>query len=210
MCLVSSNGKVFLGLSKATISRLKQIISKQIDDVKAALSDTRFSHPVSFFVSLGKTIDDETLFTTFESELQMLFKKQPYSNYLISSLVGRTKTRQLYFEILKSKAGSSTFDVANSFANSLESIDEDLASLVSDREAFELLIAVLKAADCGAFGSQGLKRTKFASVPHIKRKASSYMNGNKHKACAYIKDELSVDMKADDFVSEYFGENEDA
>jgi len=101
--------------------------------------------------------------------LKKLFEKRPYSNYLVKALKGHPKVAELYFRQIKSKAGSSTFDIANYFASSLEDLDEDLASLLSERQSFELLIAVLKAADWNSFGALGLKRTKFASVPYLKR-----------------------------------------
>ena len=57
--LLSSNGRLFKGVSKTCLSRLKNILSEQIDNVKASARDTRFSHPISVFVSLAKVLSDE-------------------------------------------------------------------------------------------------------------------------------------------------------
>ncbi len=75
--------------------------------------------------------------------------------------------------------------------------------LVSNKDAFEIIIAVLQAAKNGAFDAEGMKDTKFARAPKIRSKAAKYANSNKQKAKKYIKDKLYLDMKATDFVEEY-------
>ena len=43
--IISSNGKLILGVSKACLMRVKQVISEKIDAVKPSDNETRFSHP---------------------------------------------------------------------------------------------------------------------------------------------------------------------
>lgn len=112
--LLSSNGKLFKGISKPCLSRLKNILSEQIDNVKASVRDTHFSHPIHVFVSLAKVLSDEELIHGLKPELKKLFEKRPYSNSLVNALREHPKVAQLYFQQIKSNAGSSTFDIANS------------------------------------------------------------------------------------------------
>lgn len=206
--LVSSNGKLFKGINRTSITRFKNILSERIDNVKASVSDTQFSHPISVFVSLSKVLSDDEIIDTFEVDVTKLFKIKPYSNFLINSLSGLPKTKKLYVDVIKMKAESSAFDTANAFASSVGDIDEYLAALTTDEDAFEIIVAVLEAAAWGAFGSQGLEKTKFAKTPKINEKAINYINSNKRKSRIYIKDKLNLEMKADKFVDEYFDNDE--
>jgi hypothetical protein len=202
--LVASNGKLFKGINKASVTRFKNIFSGRIENVKASVSDIQFSHPIAVFVSLTSVLTDEEIIDTFKKEIKILFKKKPYSNYLISSLSDLPKTKEVYIDVVKKKAGSSSFDVANAFASSAGDIDEYLAEITTEEEAFDIVVAVLEAAEWGAFGSQGLEKTKFAKTPNLNAKAIKYISGNKRKAKAYIKEKLNMDIKADKFIEDYF------
>lgn len=208
--LLSSNGSLIKGVTPACLSRVRQVISDQIDAVKASLSETRFSHPVAVFVSLSKVLDEPAFTDTFTTELKKLFDKRPYSEYLLSAISNHPKALDLYYSAILDKAGSSTFDTANAFAHAVEKIDEKLAEIISDEQAFSLAVAVLSAANWGAFGAQGLRATKFAATPEMRAKAVAYAKGNKTKAKALLKEELSLDIKTADFISEYFGDEEAA
>jgi len=207
--LVSSNGKLFKGINKASVKRFKNIYIERIDSVTASVSETQFSHPIAVFVSLAKVLSDEEIIGTFEKELEELYKSKPYSNYLLDSLADLPKTRSKYIEIIKKKAGSTAFDVANAFASSAGDIDGYLAKIITDEDAFQIVVAVLKAADWGAFDSQGLRKTKFAKTPNINDKAIKYITSNKKKSKAYIKGNLNIDIKSDKFISDYFDHEEE-
>lgn len=210
LCLLSSNGKLIAGVSKTCLSRVKQVISDQIDTVKASVSETRFSHPTAVFVSLAQQLDDDNLISKFETEITKLFEKRPYSEYLLSALSDHPKTFELYFSCILENAGSSTFDTANAFAHAVEKLDKRLANLMSDQHALSIIVAILKAADWGAFGSQGLRNTKFSAIPRIRDKAITYASSNKAAARALLKDKLSIDMKIVDFMAESLGVESDA
>jgi hypothetical protein len=155
-------------------------------------------------------LEDADLLSKFKTEITKLFKKRPYSEYLLSALDDHPKTFDLYFSLILNNAGSSTFDTANAFANAVERLDGKLSELMSDEQAFSIVVAILDAADCGAFSSQGLKSTKFKATPQIRKKAVAYISVNKPAACALLKEKLSVDMKIFDFTAEYLGVDSDA
>lgn len=208
--LLTSNGKLISGVSKTCLSRVKQIISDRIDTVKASFSETRFSHPTAVFVSLSHQLDDTALLSDLKPVLTKLFDKRPYSEYLLSGFDDHPKTFDLYFSCILKKAGSSTFDEANAFAYAVENLDRRLSELMSDMQAFEIVVAVLQAANRGAFGSQGLRGTKFKATPGIREKVIAYASSNKAAARALLKENVSIDMKISDFTAEYLDANADA
>lgn len=201
--LITSNSKLFIGLSKASVTRFKNIISDRIENVKASVNDTRFSHPVAVFTSLIDALSEKELTDTFSDELSELFKRNAYSNYLIDALVGLPIIKEQYIEEIKKKAGSSSFDRANHFADSIEDIDKYLAKVTSNKDAFEIIVAVIKAAEWGAFSSQGLVRTKFSGAPNIKSAAEEYINSNKRKSKKYFDEKLSISIKTTEFLEQY-------
>lgn len=208
--LLTSNGKLISSVSKACLSRINQVIADRIDTVKASLSETRFSHPTAVFVSLSHQLDDAALLSDWKPVLTKLFEKRPYSEYLLSGFDDHPKTFDLYFSCILKDAGSSTFDKANAFAHAIENLDKKLSELMSDKQAFEIVVAVLQAADWGAFGSKGLSDTKFKAAPRIREKAIAYASSNKAAASALLKEKLSIDMKIVDFTAEYLDVNADA
>ncbi len=206
--LISSNGKLFSGLSKTCIKRIIKLYSERIDNIKASDSETQFSHPIRVFESLAHVLSDDDLVKTLSDEIQELFKKRPYSNYLISTLMNNNlpKIRAMYLEEIKKKAGSDKYDVTNDFASTVEDIDGDLGKLTSDKDAFEIVVALLKAANGEAFGAQWLRETKFTRIPSIKSRAVKYIKGNNREAKEYIQDKLLLDnMKMSGFLDKYFG-----
>jgi len=201
--LLSANGKLIVGVTPVCLGRLSQVLSKQIEDVTAALSESKLLHPTSTIVSISKHLDETTLLANFQSELEKLFEKRPYSQNLLNALVGRPATFAIYFQIVLAKAGSASFGTANTFANAVEDIDDALSELTSDEQAFQMVVAILKAANWGAFDSRGLQKTKFAATPKLRAKVISYATANKADTAAYLTAHLSISMSSEGFVSEY-------
>jgi hypothetical protein len=200
LLLVSSNAKLFKDINKSSTERFKKIFDESIENVKSSVSENSLVHPISVFNSLASVLTDDEILDTFNIQILNLFNRKPYSNLLIKSISNLPKTKKVYVDVLKKKAGSTTFDVANAFASSVVDIDKYLATIVSDEDAFAIVIAVLDAAESGAFGSQGLKKTKFAKTPRINAKAINYIKGNQIKAESYIKNKLNLDVEAEDFI----------
>lgn len=203
MQLLSANGKLIVGLSAVCLGRIKKVLSKQIENITAALSETKLLHPSSMIASVAKHLDEATLLATFKPELEMLFEKRPYSQILLNILIGHPATFILYFQVILDKAGSTDFATANAFANAVEGIDTPLSELSSDEQAFQLIVAVLRAAHWGAFGAQGLQATKFASIPALRAKAISFVIANNTDSEVYFGTYMSIMKSSEQIVAEY-------
>lgn len=201
--LLSANGKLIVGLTPVCLARIRQVLSKQIDDVTAALTESKLLHPTSALTSIAKHLDETELLTNFKSELEKLFDKRPYSQKLVSALADRPTTFASYFSTILGKAGSSDFGTANAFANAIEDISAQLSSLASDEQAFQLLVAILKAAGWGAFGAQALRQAKFASIPDLRSKAITFATASTAAASAYLTEKLGLAKSGEEFVNEY-------
>lgn len=106
--------------------------------------------------------------------LDWVVNAAPYSPEFIATLTNAPSVWAALFKKFVENAGSASFDVANRFASAAPSLDETLASKISDAQAFELVAAVVRAAEYNAWKAIGLANNEFASLPLLKAKARAY------------------------------------
>lgn len=203
--VISADGSLVSKFPKTIIKRIKKILSNRIDEIKASDAETRFAHPTSVLASLASCLPEEQLVEFFSDELEELFIKRPYSSYLIKAIKDHPVIRQKYVEVLIEKAGSATYDTANSFARAVEGIADALAKTLTAKEAFRLVGAVIRAAEWNAFASKDLVNAKFSGVPGVKKLALKYVKSNQKAAEAYLNDELHLDISVPNLVTDYLG-----
>lgn len=204
LSMLSANGKLFSGLSPITCERIRGVISKEIDQLKLELPESKLMHPAQTIRSLAKHLDSASLLTHFGSELSKLFEKKTFSRLLITTFATRPEVVSLYFPVILSKAGDSDFYTANSSANSIEEMDSEFAAFCSEEYAFQLLVGVLRAAAFGAYASQELRDSKFCRVPKLRSKASVYIKENEPAAMSYLESKIGGTETESSFISKYF------
>jgi hypothetical protein len=202
--LVSANGKLFVGLPTVCVGRVRSIISKKIDTLTSALSETKLVHPVRALASIANEVTEEELLKIFEVELKNLIARRPYSQQTIKFVAqNKSALAALYVTELLEDASSSTFSTANSFANVVDSLDAPLSELLSNYECFQLIVAISKAADFGAWSSAALESAKYSAIPLIRSSAINYMNSDKPLAETYLAKEIGFKESADKFVESF-------
>lgn len=206
--VLSANGGLIAGLSSTCICRIRATLSNQIDEVTAMINESKLNHPTYTLNSIAKHLSETELIANFKPELEKLFNKRPYSALLLDLLSTRPATFELYFLVILSKAGSADFSTANSFANSIDGLDPTLAALLTEEQAFQLVVAVICAADWGAFSAKGLVQSKFAGTPALRTKAIAYVAANETDAGLYITNKLSTTKPIAEFVSGYLTNEE--
>ncbi len=201
--VLSSNGTIYNGLNKTVRKRLKKIISNRIDSIKSSTLPTKYSHPVTFFASLFRSVNEDDLSEIFEEEFKDVVKKYFSTSSLIFCIKGKKVFKKYYMDIINQMAGSSNFDTANKFARSLPDIDKDLAKIITDRESFAIILNILYAAYHGAFGARDLRDSKFNPIPKLKKKSIKYCGDKPRGAKSMIKKIIYEDMSTKDFIDEY-------
>lgn len=101
-------------------------------------------------------------------------KRYPYTEALLQQLGDAPQLRGKVVDIWAKRAGSSTFDIANGFADAMPQLDSHADIFLSDEDALNLVIAVVKAAERRAWNSQSLRESHFANTPTIAAKALSH------------------------------------
>lgn len=208
--VLSANGKIFIGLGETTVNRVRAVISKKIANTTGAVSESKLIHPTSTLTSIAASIPETQFVTIFKLELEALFEKRPHSQFVIKLVQDKPLLLPIYFPLLLAKAGSSDFGTANAFSNAVESLDQALSTLLSDGQAFELIIAIMKAATWGAWSATGVTSAKFAGTPLLRAKALSYIALNKDDAVKQIEHKLSESKPIDEFVAASLTDEETA
>jgi hypothetical protein len=208
-CL-SANGHLVVGLNVTAVNRVRALLTAKIADTKASVAESKLIHPTSALASIAAAVPDSELLSTYKPELEALFAKRSHSPFVAKLVQERPALLPLYLPHLLAKAGSATFNEANAFANSLDSLDPLLGKLLSDEQALHLVVAVVKAAGWGAWSAKGVVSAKFSDGPSLRAKASSYIEANKGEAEAYVNEQLSGVMSADEFVTTHLADEAEA
>ncbi len=198
--VLSANGKIFVGLNETTVNRIRAVLAKKIADTTNAVSESKLAHPTTALISIAAAVAEGQFVTTFKSELEALFEKRAHSKFVVKLVQDKPSLLSLYFPLLLAKAGSSDYATANAFSNAVESLDQALSVLLSGEQAFELIIAIKKAASWGAWSATGVATAKFAGTPLLRANALSYVSANKAAAAEKIEQKLSESKPIDDFI----------
>ncbi|MFL9996629.1 hypothetical protein PQR34_36405 [Paraburkholderia sediminicola] len=201
--VLSANGELFGGISPTCGNRIRALLSAQIDQMTAAISESKLIHPLSTLNSIAQHMADTDFIAAFSSQLQMVFDKRPYSASLVKLVSTRPSVFAMYFPQILSNAGSSDFATANGFADAVDRLDSPLSALVTPEQAFQLIVAVLKAADWNAFSAKALMQSHFAGIPHLRAKAIEYVTTQQAAAGTYLSATSVTSTAITEFVATY-------
>jgi len=199
--VMSANGKLLSGLSGTTVVRLRAVLAAKLSDITSVLSETKLSHPTAALISIAAALPEANFVATFKPELEKLFDKRAHSEFVVKLVGEKPSLIPIYIPALLAKAGSSEFATANALANAVEALDAPLSAVLTDEFAFQLVVAIMKAASWGAWSSKGVVSAKFAGVPLIRAKARSYIASNEASAAAYILAKLGESKPMNEFVA---------
>lgn len=198
---LSANGKLYRGLNGTTAGRIRAMLAVKISEITSALSETKLTHPTSALISISLAIPELDFVETFKPELEALFMKRAHSEFVVKLVKEKPSLLSLYLPILLSKAGSSDFSTANSFSNAVDKLDESLSTLLTDEQAFQLVVAISKAASWGAWSAKAVVSAKFAGIASLRSKTLAFAAANEAAASTYITDELDEAKPLSEFVT---------
>lgn len=204
MQLLSANGKFIIGLNTTSLNRVGSIISSKISSLTGAIGEDKLLHPARTLLSIASVMGDSEFIAVLGEKLEALFKKRVHTEFMVK-LVSAKKSSFLpiYFPILLGNAGSSDFSTANTISGAIDSLDLSLGGLLDDEQAFQLIMAVIKASNYGAYKAQGVVNSSFAGIPVLREKAIQYIGSNKSSAESYVSTHYPFPKNIDEFVLSY-------
>lgn len=206
---ISANGKLVVGLTPATVGRIRAVLSKKIEETTNAVAESKLLHPTSALSSIAATLPVADLLAVYKPEFEALFAKRAHSTFVVKLVQDCPALLPLYMPQLLARAGSSTFDVAKSVATAIDSLDAPLAALLSDEQALQLVAAIIKTAEWGTWAAKGVVNSKFSDAPALRAKARAFVEANGAAASAYLATELGATLKFDSFVADHLTDDVD-
>jgi hypothetical protein len=138
---------------------------------------------------------------TFKPEIEALFKKRAHSEFVVKLVKDKSSLLPIYLPTLLAKAGSTDFASANSFSNAVEALDSSLAEILTDEESLQLIVAIMEAANWGAWSAKAAVSAKFAGVPTLRSKAVGFITAHETAAFDLIEKKLSETKPMSEFVA---------
>lgn len=200
---ISVNGKLVAGLNSTTVIRVRAVIAQKIEETTGVVSESKLIHPTSALSSIAAALPVADLLPAYQPEFDALFEKRAHSTFVVKLVQDNPALLPLYFPHAIARAGSSTFDISRSFASAIESLDAPLGKLLNDMQAFQIIVAVVRAAGNGTWAASGIANSKFSDAPKLRSKALTYIRASKNEAVAYASKELSKSIDADEFIANY-------
>lgn len=198
---ISANGKLISGIAGTSIERVRAILAKKISEVTSELSETKLTHPTAALLSIAEAMSETVFLATYRPEIEALFEKRAHSAFVVKLVKDKSSLLQIYLPILLEKAGSSDFATANSFSNAVETLDISLGEILTDEQSLHLIVAIMQAANWGAWSAKAAVSAKFAGVPTLRSKATAFISANETAATAFIKEKLRETKPMSEFVA---------
>lgn len=199
--VLSANGKLVSGLNVTTIGRIRAMLAIKISEITSTLSETKLIHPTSALISISSAIPEEDFVATFKPELEALFEKRAHSEFVVNLVRDKLSLLPIFFPTILDKAGSSDFATANSFSNAVDKLDGALSELLTDEQAFQLVVAIIQAAGWGAWSAKAVVSSKFAGTPLLRSKAVAFGIKDESTALAYIGTKLGESKPMSEFIA---------
>ncbi len=190
MGIVSLDPIVLVGLDNPTLIRLRSMAEASVETFKHK-PVAGVSHPAQLLWKLVDKLGSEFVndnFPVFGDSVTATFC---YTVPVIQAAGKSPLVRARLLAQWKERAGSTQFAVANTFAESISQLDSFLTFLEPE-EAFDIVIAVCRAAAWGAFSAKNFRDAAFSATPSLRNLAIKYMNDNSNEAEQKTRTLLSI------------------
>jgi len=182
---IAINPNLIKDIDQVTIERLANMLSIVIKNTEVYEDYNKVKHPAKLLSCIIKNQGESFVLDNLQDQYRQIFKKFPFIPELVSSLATAPTMRSEYISMLIERAGSTTFDTANEYSSSIPSIDESLAAIIDKEAAFAIIVAIVCAANWGAYRAMDLVTAKFDRIQHIKSLATGYLTENPDQAEAF-------------------------
>jgi len=186
---LSLKPEIYKMLSPIYQNRIKATLLNKIKNDNLSLFQTKLRHPASTLKSLARIYNDSEFLNEFSVQLKMLFEKAPALEKIKFIFKGKQSVFQEFMDVITSQAGSSTFKESNNICRNLLQVEEIYKTFISDKQAFELVTAIVCASNHGANKAEEFVKSNFTQVEFTKAKAKNYISENLTDASAYFKAE---------------------
>ncbi len=193
MGMLSVNPTLLNNLNSVTEIRLRKMAEASIESYKLK-PVAGVNHPAQLLWKLTDKLGSSYVETTFHSFAEKVITTFCYTLPVILAAKQSSILRALLVNCWKDKAGSGDFATANTFADYAPELDS-LLTFLEPEEAFDIVLAVCKGAQWGAFSAISLRDQTFSSTPVLAKLALQYFSENPSTAQQKAQNLLSLSVE---------------
>jgi hypothetical protein len=197
--VVSVNPMLLTDLDSTTLIRLRSMLEASVDSYKYK-PVAGVGHPAQLLWNLVDKLGSEYVTANFLGFAESVATAFCYTVPVIQAAGKSALVHKLLLNRWKENAGSGQFAIANTFAESVPQLDS-LLMFLEPEEAFDIVLAVCRAAKWGAYGAISLRDQTFSSTPSLLSLAVKYMNDNPN--AAEEKAQAALSMSASELSTTY-------
>lgn len=197
---IGANGAILKGLKADAVLRVRALLMAGVD-APASRSVSVIIHPATQLASMIDGLGESTVLADFGAFAEAVLQRYPYAAPILDELGDAPKLREQLVGVWLKNARSSQFDTANPFAQAAPQLDDYAKAVLSDEQAFRLVIGVVEAADWGARRAKALRAESFASTPTIREMALRQAE-KKPKASAALVEKAFPGTKLASFLTD--------
>ncbi|MEQ2351730.1 hypothetical protein [Pseudoalteromonas piscicida] len=203
LSIISSNPNLIKKLEGVHKERFESILEKGLESMHYGEISTKMTHPS---VILRRAIDKlgfDYIRQSYPEHLEVIIDKLPLRPGVMDFAKKDKDFKKRLISNIKSKAGSYSFDTANSFVDRLYDVEEKITEFFSDSDCLELICEIIDAAGNGAWRSSEVVESKFSGLKVLKAKVLSYLNNSDEAALAVLKNKIDDSITCETFKSRY-------
>jgi hypothetical protein len=198
--IATANPKILLKLTNAAIKRFRNAFIERAKEVtRKKVASTKLSHPSSLIKKMISKCSSKETIKLLGAAIDVYMDNFTFDCNIYGFIFKNRTLKNTYLELILNKAGSSTFDIANSFAKSIGDVDSELAKKLNAKDALNLVINMHNAGHGGAW--HVISHMK--DIPKIKTKAKNYISDNPSKAQEMFDEKVRGSMDIPEFEDKY-------
>ena len=191
--------EIYKMISTVHQNRIKANIINKIKTTNLSLNLTKLKHPAVTLRNLSLIYSDSEYINEFSVALNSIFEKAPTLQILSRTFKDKPLVFQNYLTVIISQIESNSFDISNDICEKLTQIEKICKDEITDKQSFEVIIAIIRASNIGAFKANEFVRNEFSSLKFTREKSKAYISANSIEASAYC--ESKTGYKIPDFLS---------
>jgi hypothetical protein len=204
---IAADAQVLRGMEPITRVRVNALLVKWTKDTKPTVPVTRMKHPLRVLIAMTNDLEEAEIFPDYTDFVQATAAAFWWNVELTRALKPKGGVRDIIIKEYLTRAGSSEFATANTFAKALPDLDNRMSKELSSLESLTMLAAICNAADTGAWDAQAMRNQKFATVPKLRAAALQEIDKNSKKGAEAL---AKYGLMAAEFKNDWLGNAEDA
>jgi len=166
--LATCDPEMLTALEAATKLRYKALLLRNAQTVDASNPYQELRNPAQVLSACLKVIGEAFMQREMKEFTASVVASTPFSPEFIADVSQSPMIFATLFNHYLKSAGSYDFTTCNAFAHAVPTMDMPLAFAVTDEQAFQLLAAIVEAAENNGRGPKALANRGFNDLPELK------------------------------------------